>query len=156
MNRKKIVFILLGIVFLTGLLVCGYFGVKIRRRARLRHAAMTAYEKKDYAQAERLLLQYVQLDPDSEAEYAALADIYREYGNAEMEAQMWQAASSLNPQNQEYRNAMNHAQRQAGHQYRPYGQYGGTGNCSACDMCSSLICADCCCECMGGDLIPCC
>ncbi len=28
--------------------------------------------------------------------------------------------------------------------------------CSACDVCSSLICADCCCECMGGDLIPCC
>ncbi len=25
-----------------------------------------------------------------------------------------------------------------------------------CDCCSSLICADCCCECMGGDLISCC
>ncbi|NMP36893.1 MAG: DnaJ domain-containing protein [Clostridiales bacterium] len=25
-----------------------------------------------------------------------------------------------------------------------------------CDVCSGLICADCCCECMGGDLIPCC
>ena len=30
------------------------------------------------------------------------------------------------------------------------------GGCSACDVCSSLLCADCCCECMGGDLIPCC
>ena len=30
------------------------------------------------------------------------------------------------------------------------------GGCNACDMCSSLICADCCCECMGGDLISCC
>lgn len=27
---------------------------------------------------------------------------------------------------------------------------------SACDVCSGLLCADCCCECMGGDLIPCC
>ncbi len=27
---------------------------------------------------------------------------------------------------------------------------------SVCDCCSSLICADCCCECMGGDLISCC
>jgi len=27
---------------------------------------------------------------------------------------------------------------------------------SACNCCSSLICADCCCECMGGDLIRCC
>lgn len=31
-----------------------------------------------------------------------------------------------------------------------------SGGCSTCDVCSSLICADCCCECMGGDLIPCC
>lgn len=30
------------------------------------------------------------------------------------------------------------------------------GGCSVCDCCSSLICADCCCECMGGDLISCC
>lgn len=27
---------------------------------------------------------------------------------------------------------------------------------SACDCCQGLICADCCCECMGGDLISCC
>ena len=27
---------------------------------------------------------------------------------------------------------------------------------SGCDLCSGLICADCCCECMGGDLISCC
>lgn len=31
-----------------------------------------------------------------------------------------------------------------------------SGGCSGCDVCSSLIVADCCCECMGGDLIPCC
>ncbi len=28
--------------------------------------------------------------------------------------------------------------------------------CSACDVCTSLLCADCCCECMGGDIIRCC
>lgn len=27
---------------------------------------------------------------------------------------------------------------------------------SCCNVCSTLLCADCCCECMGGDLIPCC
>ncbi|MGN1099043.1 MAG: hypothetical protein ACI4S9_01745 [Christensenellales bacterium] len=27
---------------------------------------------------------------------------------------------------------------------------------SVCNCCSNLICLDCCCECMGGDLIPCC
>lgn len=31
-----------------------------------------------------------------------------------------------------------------------------TRGCSPCNVCSSLLCADCCCECMGGDLISCC
>lgn len=30
------------------------------------------------------------------------------------------------------------------------------GAMSPCDCCQGLICADCCCECMGGDLISCC
>ena len=65
-------------------------------------------------------------------------------------------ASRMDPSNMEYRNAVNNAQRQQGRQYNPYRTYGGTGGCDGCDICSSLICADCCCECMGGDLIPCC
>ncbi len=65
-------------------------------------------------------------------------------------------AVRMNPQNPEYQNAMHNAQRQSGAQYNPYrgGAYGG--GCNTCDVCNSLICADCCCECMGGDLIPCC
>ena len=31
-----------------------------------------------------------------------------------------------------------------------------SGGCCDCDTCSTLLVADCCCECMGGDLIPCC
>ena len=30
-----------------------------------------------------------------------------------------------------------------------------TGGCSTCDMCTGLMCADCCCECVGLDLIRC-
>ncbi len=33
---------------------------------------------------------------------------------------------------------------------------GGTGGCDGCDICTGLMCADCCCECFGGDLISCC
>lgn len=65
-------------------------------------------------------------------------------------------AVRMNPQNLEYRNAMNAAQRQSGQQYNPYRSYGSAGGCSGCDVCQGLICADCCCECMGGDLIRCC
>ena len=40
--------------------------------------------------------------------------------------------------------------------YANMNQQHQTRGCTACDCCSSLICADCCCECMGGDLISCC
>lgn len=67
-------------------------------------------------------------------------------------------ACNMDPGNAEYRAALNQVLNQRN------GVYGGynttnrptTGGCNACDMCSSLICADCCCECMGGDLISCC
>ncbi|MBE6749651.1 MAG: J domain-containing protein [Ruminococcaceae bacterium] len=63
-------------------------------------------------------------------------------------------ACRMEPTNPEYRNALNNAQRQSGKQYNPYRSYGG--GMDGCDCCTNLICADCCCECMGGDLIPCC
>ena len=106
MNRKTIALIILGLILFACLLACGYFGVRTVRRTRLRRTAMTAYENKEYALAERLLLQYVSKDPNAEAEFVALANIYHEFGNAGMEAQMWQTASSLNPLNREYRENM--------------------------------------------------
>ena len=65
-------------------------------------------------------------------------------------------ACSMDPTNAEYRAAFNQMnyQRQTG-TYRTTGAP-QTGGCTACDMCQGLICADCCCECMGGDLIRCC
>lgn len=63
-------------------------------------------------------------------------------------------ATRMDPGNMEYRAAYNQLERQ-----RQTGAYrtGPSGNgCSACDMCQGLICADCCCEMMGGDLIRCC
>lgn len=65
-------------------------------------------------------------------------------------------AVRMDPSNLEYRNALSHAQRQSGSQYNPYRTYGNTNGTNACDCCSNLICADCLCECLGGDLISCC
>ena len=67
-------------------------------------------------------------------------------------------ACRMDPQNPEYRQAFERIQRQTGGGYRnPYGSPSNMGGgCSACDVCQGLICADCCCECMGGDLIRCC
>lgn len=69
-------------------------------------------------------------------------------------------AASMDPQNPEYRAALNQLewQRQTGNAntagYRT--QNAGVGGCSVCDICTTLYCADCCCGCMGGDLIGCC
>ena len=65
-------------------------------------------------------------------------------------------ASRMDPSNMEYMNALRNAQRQSGRQYNPYRNYGTVGGMDGCDCCTNLLCADCCCECMGGDLIPCC
>lgn len=71
--------------------------------------------------------------------------------------QMFDRACAMDPYNAEYREAkrrMEEGGRQYGSGYRT--TTGSDSFCSACDCCSSLMCADCCCECMGGDLIPCC
>lgn len=67
-------------------------------------------------------------------------------------------ACEMDPNNMEYKQALNHVEG------RRSGAYGGyntttvnrTSGCSCCNICSGLLCADCCCECCGGDLISCC
>ncbi len=72
-------------------------------------------------------------------------------------------ASSMEPYNQEYNAALNNLKMTKNGQFmrgNPYPQYRTTNTngsgCTGCEMCQGLICADCCCECMGGDLIGCC
>ena len=64
-------------------------------------------------------------------------------------------ACNMDPSNAEYRAARDRLNMQA----QGYGGGYNTrnnGGCSGCDVCQGLLCADCCCECMGGDLIRCC
>lgn len=70
-------------------------------------------------------------------------------------------ACRMEPSNMEYRAMLNRLNNQRNGAFGGYNGYGGyqngsSGGCSACDVCQGLICADCCCECMGGDLIRCC
>ena len=68
----------------------------------------------------------------------------------------FETACYLDPNNQEYRSALDNIRSSSSSYSRGYRTDHSTGGCSACDMCSSLICADCLCECCGGDLISCC
>lgn len=62
-------------------------------------------------------------------------------------------AVNMAPNNFEYRRTLNAIENQT-RQYREVG--GGMNDATMCNCCSNLLCADCCCECMGGDLISCC
>lgn len=75
-------------------------------------------------------------------------------GWLEEAANHFQTACRMEPGNMEYRQALNRIMmnRQTG----GYRTAGTTGGCDGCDVCTSLYCADCCCECMGGDCIRCC
>ncbi|MBE7036237.1 MAG: molecular chaperone DnaJ [Ruminococcaceae bacterium] len=66
-----------------------------------------------------------------------------------------QQAVNMDPHNTEYRTTLNQYMNQT-RQYREVGNNMGGGGPDACDCCQGLLCADCCCECMGGDLISCC
>lgn len=68
------------------------------------------------------------------------------------------SACSMDSSNREYAAALNKLKNDRNGNFEsprinplPFGC-----GCGACDVCTSLLCADCCCECMGGDIIRCC
>ncbi len=73
----------------------------------------------------------------------------------------YQNAAGMEPNNAEYQRAFQNASTRrttSNMNGSPYNNrsYSRGSECSGCDVCSTLLCADCCCECMGGDLIRCC
>ena len=75
----------------------------------------------------------------------------------DMAYQHFTSACASDPYNEEYKNAKSAMDmRRNTYRTQSYSQGYPVGGCSTCDVCQSLICGDCCCECMGGDLISCC
>lgn len=77
-------------------------------------------------------------------------------GWLEEAAQNFERAYRQEPGNAEYRRAYENVTSDRSGGYRTEHRTEKSTGCSACDMCSGLLCADCCCECMGGDCVPCC
>ena len=76
----------------------------------------------------------------------------RSYNDA---ASFFAVAHQMDPTNTEYA-AMYNRFRASQQNYGSFGPTGQYRECNTCDICNTLICADCCCECLGGDLISCC
>ncbi|MBR6557603.1 MAG: J domain-containing protein [Clostridia bacterium] len=67
-----------------------------------------------------------------------------------------ETACYMDPNNMEYRIARERISGSAAGFGRAYRTSTSNGGCSTCDICSGLMCADCLCECCGGDCISCC
>lgn len=93
--------------------------------------------------------------PTRNAEWNYLMGVcYVNMGSIAQGVQYVQNAANMDPSNFEYKNFLNQIlNMQNSYQNRAYNYRGGS---SSVDCCTQLICADCCCECLGGDLISCC
>ncbi len=65
-------------------------------------------------------------------------------------------AYNMEPSNPDYRHMYDVVNQQRSGGFRTSRNPSDDTMSSACSICQGLLCADCCCECMGGDLIPCC
>ena len=88
--------------------------------------------------------------------------IYYKRGWLDEATRCFETATRMDPDNIEYAAILRQMiwQRQTanpgGYRSQTYTGNPGCCGCSSCDMCTALLCADCCCECMGGDLVRCC
>mgnify|MGYP003623727948 CR=1 FL=1 len=107
-----------------------------------------ALGRNDLRQAEELLMSI----GNRNGEWHYLMGVVRlRQGNANMARTEFEMAMRMEPNNMVYRQAYESLMNSG----RPYRKNRG-GDVSPCSICAGLYCAACCCECMGGDLIPCC
>ena len=105
----------------------------------------------DMAEAEQLLLEVDANDRAAEWHFL-MGCVELKKGNSFDASRYFDTACSMDPSNAEYASMRM--------RMRSFGNMGMGGGYArgydGCDLCSTLICADCLCECCGGDLISCC
>lgn len=104
------------------------------------------------AQAERELGEITQRNAEW---HFLMGSLFYKKGWLDEALRYFNTACTMDPGNREYAQALS-MMRAGGSPYRSAPGGMGMGGIGPCDMCTSLICADCCCECAGGDLISCC
>ena len=83
-----------------------------------------------------------------------MGSMYYRKGWIDESGRFFRTAVNMDPSNREYRQAMNYMD--SGGQANRYYGGGPVAGVDPCRCCASLAAADCCCECLGGDLIACC
>ena len=88
--------------------------------------------------------------------YYLKGTVQQKRGWLEEAAKNFATASNLDPSNNTYKMAYNKVNSSRSGGYRTERRRNRDDDSGCCNACTGLICADCCCECFGGDLIPCC
>ncbi len=86
--------------------------------------------------------------------YFLKGTVHNRRGWLEEAIKNYQIACNMDPTNNEYSAALKSINKSRSGGFRT--ERSNDSGCSGCDICTGLICTDCCCECFGGDLIPCC
>ncbi len=124
--------------------------VEIRQKIQRRHIG----------EAERMLAEIGEFDRTAEWHFLMSVCHINRGRNIDAMREL-EIAATMDPANEEYQKAKEAFNTRAGAYGSAY--YGDSANGGyrrsdadrACDCCTNLICLDCLCECMGGDLIPC-
>lgn len=126
----------------------------------------SSYTPPTYAEIREMIrknmLDEAQVTLDSIPETSRIAEwfylqgmIQHKKGWANAAYENYERAYRMDSSNPEYARAYQGMNNQRSGGYRT--STGKSDNdCGFCSICQGLICADCCCECMGGDCIPCC
>ena len=115
--------------------------------------------RKGKLDAAEQVLENMELSERSARWYFLKGQVNYKRGWTDQAYSYYNMAYNMEPGNPEYRDAFeNMKNRQRGGYRTSHHSSGNNGccDCDGCDICSGLLCADCCCECMGGDCIRCC
>ncbi len=81
--------------------------------------------------------------------YFLMGMIFSRKGWTEQAFSYFQTACRMEPNNQEFLSALNNMNARRNYNPSGYNTVNPSG-CSVCDVCTGIMCADCCCDCIGG------
>lgn len=107
-----------------------------------------------YSEADLILNSIIQSERNAEWNFLKGCVLIRKgwYFDAQKHLE---TACYMDPSNEEYRNVLEDLKARSNSYNRGYRTV-SNGRFDLCDVCQGLLCADCLCECLGGDLIRCC
>lgn len=81
--------------------------------------------------------------------YFLMGMVFSRKGWSDQAYSYFQTACQMDPDNAEFKAAFNSTNAHRSYNHPGYNTT-TAGGCSICDICTGIMCADCCCECMGG------